>query len=85
MDVKCLTADKYLDAILASYAKLPDRLVDNEDAKQAIDILKRWDEMATVDNGHCQFRLLLLRLRAKRREASPIPGKLPPYSKRPSH
>jgi acyl-homoserine lactone acylase PvdQ len=50
MDVKCLTVDKYLDAILASYARLPDRLVGNEDAKQAIAILKTWDKMATVDN-----------------------------------
>ena len=50
MDVKCLTADKYLDAILASYARLPDRLDGNEDVKRALDILKTWDKMATVDN-----------------------------------
>ena len=50
MDVKCLTADPYLNVILKSYEELPDRLNGNSDAKEAIDILSKWDKMATVDN-----------------------------------
>ncbi|MDP6039085.1 MAG: penicillin acylase family protein [Candidatus Latescibacteria bacterium] len=50
MDVKCLTADPYLNVILKSYEKLPDRLEGNGDVKQAVNILSKWDKMATVDN-----------------------------------